>query len=160
MPHQKGDPPFGETELLFRRVAMRMVQPDGTVTADAVPDVPPGTSVDRQRFSTVEEAYERALVEAARVAVVAADVAIVAVAFGDLPDIFVVTETDVRCECLVEYLPTPADDVRPANSAHSEIRVRKCDESEMTKKLKNGALKAKIRSDIAETMRLVYPPRR
>lgn len=160
MPHQNGDPPFGPAERLFRRVPASAALPDGTVTPDGVHDVPPGASVDRELLSTAESSYALAMAHARNPTV---EIVIAEIAFADIPDTFSEEGVETVCESVVAYLPVdrPASDTRPAykNPAHSEIQVRKLGETESAEKIGSPALKAKIRSEIAARMRVVYPRR-
>ncbi len=134
--------PFRGDEKLYRRLIERWVTPEGTVDPGAIEF--PRTSVDRGEFSNAEQTLKRGN---------ANEIAVAQTTFSTLPRHFTPDGNgDHRnppkaYELCVSHCP------EVGNHAHTHLETRPIGEQEPKKP--GGAMKEKIRKEVAASMQIV-----
>jgi hypothetical protein len=136
MPKQEGDPPFGDDELLYRRLIESWIGDDGSVQPEAI-DIPE-CSVDRALLSTAEQSLTRGNEH---------EIAVGAVRFDGLPSNFDAGPPAKPYELVV--VPRP----EPSKPAHAHIETRQV--GELRPRKPGAVMKQRIRDEIAASMRVV-----
>lgn len=136
MPKQEGQPPFGDGELLYRRLVQKWIGVGDTVEPEAIEI--PQCSVDRGLLSTAKEALDRGNTH---------EIAVASVRFHELPACFDAEAPAKTYEIVVASDPTAS------NSAHTHIETRQAGEPG-ARKPSAAAMKQRIRAEIAAALRV------